>query len=101
MKKFNEAVKIGGHRNDIAYSIALCHYVEKRYVPALKTLSDIIEKGIHEHPEWNVGGMHGSDDDVQHITNSQQLHESRLVEAFNLKAAIELQLKNGGFIKTF
>ena len=32
--------------------------------------------------------------DVRSVGNTQTLHETALVEAFNLKAAIEYQLKN-------
>jgi tetratricopeptide repeat protein 30 len=32
--------------------------------------------------------------EVRSVGNSQKLHETFLIEAFNLKAAIEYQLKN-------
>ena len=41
---------MGGYRNELAYYIALCHYVLKQYVPSLKMLAEIVERGIKEHP---------------------------------------------------
>ena len=46
-----------------------------------------------EHPELSVG-MQTEGIDVRSVGNSGTLHETALVEAFNLKAAIEYQLKN-------
>lgn len=91
--KFTEAVGMLGYQPDLAYNIALCHYSTKQYGPALKQLAEIIERGVREHPELSVGsstdGM-----DVRSVGNSQTLRETALVEAFNLKAAIEYILKN-------
>ena len=65
----------------------------KKYVPALKFIADIIEKGVKEHPELCVG-MASQGLDIKSVGNSQTLHETFLIEAFNLKAAIEFTLKN-------
>ena len=35
--------------------------------------------------------------EVRSVGNSQVLHETFLIEAFNLKAAIEYRLKNGSY----
>jgi hypothetical protein len=35
---------------DLAYSIALCHYQLRHYPMALKSIADIIERGIKDHP---------------------------------------------------
>lgn len=56
-------------------------------------IADIIEKGIREHPELNVGTITDGVED-RSVGNTHTLHESALVEAFNLKAAIDYQLKN-------
>lgn len=56
-------------------------------------LGDIIEKGIREHPELSVG-MTTEGIEVRSVGNTLTLHETALIEAFNLKAAIEYQLKN-------
>ena len=92
-KLFTRALKIIGYDPQIAYNIALCHYRVKQYASALKLISEIIERGINEHPELNVG-MKTDGIDVKSVGNSLVLHESALVEAFNLKAAIEYQLQN-------
>ncbi|XP_052264590.1 tetratricopeptide repeat protein 30A-like isoform X2 [Dreissena polymorpha] len=92
-QKFTTAIQILGFKPDLAYNIALCHYMMKQYAPALKHIADIIEKGIKEHPELSVG-MTTEGIDVRSVGNSLTLHETALVEAFNLKAAIEYQLKN-------
>uniref|UniRef100_A0A8C7XUB8 Tetratricopeptide repeat protein 30 n=1 Tax=Oryzias sinensis TaxID=183150 RepID=A0A8C7XUB8_9TELE len=65
----------------------------KNYPQALKYIAEIIERGIKEHPELSVGvSTEGAD--VHSVGNTLLLHQSALIEAFNLKAAIEFQLKN-------
>ncbi|KAJ8325433.1 Tetratricopeptide repeat protein 30A [Batrachochytrium dendrobatidis] len=91
--KYTEASKIVGYNAEILYNIALCHYMIKQYVHALKHIAEIIEKGIREHPELGVG-MATEGIDLRSVGNSQMLHETYLVEVFNLKAAIEYHLKN-------
>jgi len=91
--KFQQALNFLGYVPQIAYNIALCYYKMKQYPTALKYMQEIIEKGIRDHPELSVGsnteGM-----EVRSVGNSQTLKETALVEAFNLKAAIEYVLKN-------
>nr|XP_022317500.1 tetratricopeptide repeat protein 30A-like isoform X1 [Crassostrea virginica]XP_022317679.1 tetratricopeptide repeat protein 30A-like isoform X1 [Crassostrea virginica] len=91
--KFTTAMQILGYQPQLSYNIALCHYQMKQYAPALKHIADIIERGIREHPELSVG-MTTEGIDVRSVGNTLTLHETALVEAFNLKAAIEYQLKN-------
>merc|ERR1719376_1462696 len=81
------------YRANLSYNIALCHYRQKQYAPALKNIADVIERGIREHPELSVG-MTTEGLDVRSVGNTTLLKETALVEAFNLKAAIEYQLKN-------
>ncbi|XP_056017937.1 tetratricopeptide repeat protein 30A-like isoform X1 [Ostrea edulis] len=92
-QKFTTAMQILGYQPQLSYNIALCHYQMKQYAPALKHIADIIERGIREHPELSVG-MTTEGIDVRSVGNTLTLHETALVEAFNLKAAIEYQLKN-------
>ena len=68
-------------------------YRLKDYAPALKHIADIIERGIREHPELSVG-MQTEGIEVRSVGNTLTLHETALIEAFNLKAAIEYVLKN-------
>ncbi|XP_039631100.1 tetratricopeptide repeat protein 30A isoform X1 [Polypterus senegalus] len=92
-KKFIGAIQVIGYQPDLAYNIALCYYSMKQYAPSLKYIADIIEHGIREHPELSVG-MTTEGIDVRSVGNTQVLHETALIEAFNLKAAIEFHLKN-------
>ncbi|XP_077979698.1 intraflagellar transport protein 70A-like [Glandiceps talaboti] len=92
-QKFQTAMQILGYKPDLSYNIALCYYAMKQYAPALKHIADIIERGIREHPELSVG-MTTEGIDVRSVGNTLTLHETALIEAFNLKAAIEYQLKN-------
>ena len=91
--KFQEALNLTGCQCDIAYNIALCYYRTKQLAPSLKHIADIIEKGVREHPELGVGS--NSDGvEVKSVGNTQTLRETALIEAFNLKAAIEFSMKN-------
>lgn len=59
-------------------------------------LADIIEHGIRDHPELSIGTQ-TEGIDVRSVGNTLTLHETALTEAFNLKAAVEYQLKNCKF----
>ena len=90
---FTEAMSKTGFVAELAYSIGLCHYQQKQYGPALKVIAEIIERGVREHPELSVGSQ-TEGIDVRSVGNSLVLKETALIEAFNLKAAIEFQMKN-------
>ncbi|XP_073697076.1 intraflagellar transport protein 70A isoform X2 [Garra rufa] len=92
-KKFMSSMNVLGYQPDLAYNIALCYYSLKQYASALKYIAEIIERGIREHPELSIG-MTTEGIDVRSVGNTLVLHETALIEAFNLKAAIEYQLKN-------
>jgi len=51
---------------------------------------DIIDRGIREHPELGIG-MTTEGIEVRSVGNTLTLHESALIEAFNLKAAIQFE----------
>ncbi|XP_008056431.1 tetratricopeptide repeat protein 30B [Carlito syrichta] len=91
--KFFAALQASGYRADLSYNLALAYYSNGHYAPALKHIADIIERGIRQHPELGVG-MTTEGVDVRSVGNTLVLHQTALVEAFNLKAAIEYQLKN-------
>ncbi|KAI4469041.1 hypothetical protein MML48_2g00017550 [Holotrichia oblita] len=93
LNKFSTSLQNLGFRPYLAYNVALCHYRLKEYGPALKYCADIIERGIRDHPELSVG-MQTEGIEVRSVGNTLTLHETSLTEAFNLKAAIEYQLKN-------
>ncbi|CAD7705097.1 unnamed protein product [Ostreobium quekettii] len=92
-QKFSEAIAILGYQADLAYNCALCYYRSKQFGPALKHLAEIIERGVREHPELSVGSATNGVE-VRSVGNSQTLKNTALVEAFNLKAAIEYTMKN-------
>ncbi|KAJ4460769.1 putative Tetratricopeptide repeat protein 30A [Paratrimastix pyriformis] len=49
-KKFIDAINTVGYQADLAYNVALCNYRQKQYAIALKYISDVIDRGIKEHP---------------------------------------------------
>jgi tetratricopeptide repeat protein 30 len=93
LERFDAAMKIVGYQAELAYNVALCHYKTKQFGPAMKNIAEIIEKGVREHPELGIGsnteGM-----DVRSVGNTAALRQTALIEAFNLKAALEYGLKN-------
>ncbi|XP_065899336.1 intraflagellar transport protein 70A-like [Dysidea avara] len=91
--RFSNALQVTGFRADLSYNCALCYYMLRQYAPSLKHIAEIIERGIKEHPELSVG-MTTEGVDIHSVGNTTVLRETALVEAFNLKAAIEYQLKN-------
>lgn len=92
-RRFTSAMQVLGYQPDLSYNIALCFYSLKNYSQALKHIAEIIERGIREHPELSVG-MTTEGIEVRSVGNTLILQQSALVEAFNLKAAIQFQLKN-------
>ncbi|XP_064469496.1 intraflagellar transport protein 70A-like [Ornithodoros turicata] len=91
--RFTTALQTEGYNAHLSYAVALCHYQRQQYAPALQHIADIIERGIRDHPELSVG-MATEGIDVRSVGNTATLHETALVEAFNLKAAIEYRLQN-------
>merc|ERR1712232_1307358 len=96
MKQFTDAMNTAGYQPDLAYNIALCYYSMKQYGPALKHIAEIIERGVRDHPELSVGALaEGAGGlQVRSVGNTAALRETALIEAFNLKAAIEYMMKN-------
>eukprot|EP00878_Enallax_costatus_P023017 GHUV01024462.1.p1 GENE.GHUV01024462.1~~GHUV01024462.1.p1 ORF type:complete len:609 (+),score=194.63 GHUV01024462.1:460-2286(+) len=92
--KFKEAVALDVAQSpELQYNLALCSFKSKQYSQALKHVAEIVEKGVREHPELGVGSqLDGMG--ARSVGNSQVLKETALIEAFNLKAAIELVMKN-------
>lgn len=91
--QYSEALNTMGYQADLAYNIALCYYREKQYGPALRAIAEIIDKGIRNHPELSVGS-NTDGIEVRSVGNSAVLKETCLIEALNLKAAIEYEMKN-------
>jgi tetratricopeptide repeat protein 30 len=117
LSKYTEASKVLGFQAELAYCMALSHYMLKDFIPALKLVTEILERAIKCHPgriislfakvkasrtdvgsdrgfaEWNIGFSYG-EDEARSVGNTQSLHETFVFEAFNLKAAIEFHMKN-------
>jgi len=91
LKYFEKARAMFGSSCEIIYNIALAHYKNKEYDKCMHYIAEIIERGTREHPELCIGSR---TDPAATITNSLSLKESALIEAFNLKVAIEYNLKN-------
>lgn len=90
--QYSEAINTMGYQADLAYNVALCFYREKQYGPALRSIAEIIDKGIRNHPELSVGS-NTDGIEVRSVGNSAVLKETCLIEALNLKAAIEYEMK--------
>ncbi|CAM6035461.1 unnamed protein product [Sphagnum compactum] len=86
--KFIEAMNVMSFQPELAYNKALCLYRMKHFVQAMKALTEIFEQGVREHPELSIGS-HTEGMELRSVGNSRTLKDSALVEAFNLKAAIE------------
>ncbi|CAI4225202.1 unnamed protein product [Auanema sp. JU1783] len=93
LDKFNKATNSFGYQPELAYAIALCHYRKKNYTQSLKYITDIIDRGVKDHPELGVG-FASEGVEMSSVGNTLLLHETSLIEAFNLKFAIEYKLKN-------
>lgn len=94
LAKFHEAMNALGFKPDLAYNVALSYYRMKQYGPSLQHIAEVIDKGVKEHPELAIGSGSDGSGDTRSVGNTQTLRETALVEAFNLKAAIEYMLKN-------
>ena len=103
MTLFNDSTAATGYQASLAYNVALCYYSSKQYGPALKNIAEIIERGVREHPELSVGALSEGELKARSVGNSSAaccqalcesyltkvLRETALIEAFNLKSAIE------------
>ena len=90
LKKFFEGRKlIRGYHNQLYYNISLCFYRMGQYEDSLKYIKIIVKK--------TKESFQGSNLEEEKKTNEKQIHEikqSGIVEALNLKAAIEYEKGN-------
>ena len=113
-KKFEQAMDTfaliqtsSGPTPDLVYATAATHFQLKQYPAALKLLTEHIERQVKLHPQLSVGARMdaaatastspltasaSSPPSVLSVGNGPVLRDSFLVEAFNLKAAIEFVL---------
>lgn len=83
---YSEAFNIQGYDAEIAYNIALCHYMLGEYQDSLEVIQEIIDRAAESYPEFSPTQ---DEDGIMHVSNSIRLQESFLIEAYNLKVAIE------------
>lgn len=81
LEKYNLVLNAVGFRPDVAYSMAYCHYRMDKYDEALAILDKF--HGI------DVAVTHCKNDSFMGMTDKSLLVESFLIEALNLKTAIE------------
>ena len=80
------------------YAVALCHFRLGNYTNCVKTLRELVTRSAQLYPEfsYNVGGEGKSGpiagNGTQSVGNSVALAKSALVEAYNLRIAVEWTL---------
>jgi tetratricopeptide repeat protein 30 len=93
LASYESAISMIGQGVDMMYNMAVCRYRLGQHAPAMQLCNEIIEKGVREHPELSVGSnIEGAD--VRSVGNTMVLRTTCLLEAFNLKMAIEYTTKN-------
>ena len=98
--KFEEAQKMFtsaknlGDSPDIEYNIGVCNYKMKMLSGAHNCIQSIIENANKNHPDIVLKGLSNPGMPRQSLANSPALYESCLIEAYNLKAAIDYHLNN-------
>ncbi len=85
--KFSAALDAGGFKGVVAYSVALCHYRLQQYDAAIIWVNKIIDRAIVDHPEFPIAAIEQGLE-VREVPNSRTLHDTALVQAYNLRAAI-------------
>ena len=109
-KCFTNALAAIGYAPDVAHNLALTLFAQNRLLECQKVVDEIIENGIRTHPELSVGSGRGAMEaavtrsgssgaaaaasTILSVGNTLELKETALIEAFNLKFAIEYTLKN-------
>ena len=86
LSKFSDAFNIQGYEAGIAYNIALCHYMLQQHSEASEIVAEIIDRGADQIADLD---LQHQGDETYFIENSSALQQSYLVEAYNLKAAID------------
>ncbi|CAG7838020.1 unnamed protein product [Allacma fusca] len=90
---FIKASRVIGYNSHLYYNIALTYYKQQNIPMAAKFIGEIIENEVGKNPELGVG-VSTEGIDLPSVGNTYKLHQTALVEVFNLKAAIEYDLNN-------
>jgi tetratricopeptide repeat protein 30 len=91
LQKFLDVFEMIEFEPCLAYNIALCYYMLKDFALALDFVDRILSKGWEKYPEL---ASPRNPTKYLHIENHVALQESHLIEAYNLKAAIEYSSNN-------
>ena len=113
IEKYTDAMNTVGFQPDVAYNIALCHYMLSDYEKAIEFITKIVDKGVEQYPElfrYTGSNVISSPTNKNNrltsplemsVTNTaatvgelKNLQDAYLIEAFNLKTAIEFKKKN-------
>lgn len=90
---FTNAKKLG-ETPDIEYNIGVCCFKMKMLSSAHTCIQNIIEDANKNHPDIVLRSRREPGVERQSLANSPALFESCLIEAYNLKAAIDYHLNN-------
>ncbi|XP_065368434.1 tetratricopeptide repeat protein 30 homolog [Calliphora vicina] len=89
VQRFNSALQVGGFNPLIAYNLALSHFRKKEKTQALDYTTEIVDRGIRNHPELGIGAQIDTDGSARSVGNPITMALSGITQALNLKAAIE------------
>ncbi|GFH60393.1 hypothetical protein CTEN210_16869 [Chaetoceros tenuissimus] len=91
LDKYLKVSRILGQDTNTAYNVSLSHYMLGRYDDAEELVDEIIHDSVQNYPQFeHTDNPH----DDSFVSNSIELQESFLIEAYNLKTAIYYRLKN-------
>ena len=97
-KIINNQTKLPSHLVPASvYGQAATAYEMKDFRQCSKYLNDIISKALAAHPQFSPPFDSGSEN-KQIFQNTPVLQQSFLIEAYNLKAAMEHHIDNGNAI---
>ncbi|KAH8311458.1 hypothetical protein KR044_006465 [Drosophila immigrans] len=91
VQRFQTALQVGGFNPLVAYNVALAHFQRKQRAQALDYTSEIVERGMRNHPELGIGAQVDTDGSARSVGNPITMALSGITQALNLKAALEYQ----------
>ncbi|GAU90352.1 hypothetical protein RvY_02779 [Ramazzottius varieornatus] len=92
--KFSQTAAMTGFDPGCVYGQAATAYEMKDFRQCAKYLNDIISRALSTHPQFSPPFDSGTEN-KQVFQNSPVLQQSYLIEAYNLKAAMEHHMGNG------
>lgn len=98
-KDFETAAKSTGFDSKLWYNRAVTAYRLMDIPSTAHFVGEIIQFGVLEYPQLGVSSVIEGWEGIASVGNTRDLHESALVEALNLKAAIEFDLGKGTYLE--